>query len=287
MATREIQGHVRELCGLSAPPEPASKVTGAAHGEIRGRQARPLGGACAVACFDAVRAKVRDEGLAWSKAVCFGIGATRAGRKEAPGPWIEQTEGARFWLAAMSELGACGPQDAPVAVVDGLKGFLEVIEPAHPEAAAQACVARPIRRSLACASWKGRKALASELKAACQAPAEAPAASALDVFESGPWGQKHPGIARAWHSAWDRVAPFFAFSAPVRRAICATNAIEGLNSAVRQAPRRRAPCPVGLRPPCARRAAMAAVRHGDQPMPRCNGMNRLTGNGSAKGGPHM
>jgi transposase-like protein len=33
-----------------------------------------------------------------------------------------------------------------------------------------------------------------------------------------------------WRRAWDRVIPFFAFSAAVRRVIYTTNAIEGLHS---------------------------------------------------------
>ncbi len=58
-------------------------------------------------------------------------------------------------------------------------------------------------------------------------------------LRGGPWGQKYPGIARSWRSAWDRVVPFFAFSAPIRRAIYTTNAIESLNSTVRRAIRTR------------------------------------------------
>ena len=87
--------------------------------------------------FDAVRAKVRDEGLARNKAVYLRIGVTCAGRKEVLGLWI------------------------------------------------------------------------------------------------GALGEKYPGIVRSWRSAWDRVVPFFAFSAPIRRAIYTPNAIESLTSTVR------------------------------------------------------
>ena len=83
--------------------------------------------------------------------------------------------------------------------------------------------------------WKERKALSAALKTICQAPTAEAGEAALDAFESGPWGRKYPAIARSWRSAWDRVAPFFAFSEPIRRAVYTTNAIESLNSTVRRA----------------------------------------------------
>ena len=108
MTTREIRGHVEELYGLSVSAELISKVTDAVHEEIREWQTRPLEDVYAVVYFDAVRAKVRDEGLVRNKAVYVGIGVTCAGRKEVLGLWIEQTEGARFWFAVMNELKARG-----------------------------------------------------------------------------------------------------------------------------------------------------------------------------------
>ena len=239
MTTREIQGHVRELYGLSVSPELVSKVTDAVHEEIREWQSRPLEDVYAVVYFDAIRAKVRDEDLVRNKAVYLGIGVTCAGRKEVLGLWIEQTEGARFWFAVMNELKARGLRDVLIADVDGLKGFPEAIESVYPEATVQTCIVHMIRHSLAHASWKERKSLAAALKAIYQAPTEAAAAAALDGFEACHWGQKYPGIVRSWRSAWDRVVPFFAFSAPIRRTIYTTNAIESLNSAVRRAIRTR------------------------------------------------
>ena len=44
------------------------------------------------------------------------------------GIWIEQTEGAKFWLRVMNELKTRGAQDILIAVIDGLKGFPDAIE---------------------------------------------------------------------------------------------------------------------------------------------------------------
>ena len=114
----------------------------------------------AIVYFDAVRAKVRDEGLVRNKAVYLGVGVTCAGRKEVPGLWIEHTEGARFWYTVMNELKVRGLQDVLIAVVDGLKGFPETIESVHPEAVVQTCIVHLIRHSPAYTSWKERKTLA-------------------------------------------------------------------------------------------------------------------------------
>ncbi len=143
---------MRELYGLSVSPELVSKVTDAVHDEIREWQARPLDDVYAIVYFDAVRAKIRDEGLVRNKAVYLGIGVTCTGRKEVLGLWIEQTEGARFWFAVMNELKARGLLDVLIAVVDGLKGFPEAIESVYPEAVAQTCIVHLIRHSLAYAS---------------------------------------------------------------------------------------------------------------------------------------
>ena len=135
---------------------------------------------------------MRDEGLVRNKAVYLAIGVTCMGRKEVLGLWIEQTEGAKFWLSVMNELKARGVADVLVAVVDGLRGFPDAIEAVFPQATVQTCIVHLIRRSLAYASYKERKPLAAALKAIYRAPTEAAAAEALDAFEAGPWGEKVP-----------------------------------------------------------------------------------------------
>ncbi len=140
--------------------------------------------------------------------------------------WLAREEGAKFWLSVMNELGSRGGQDVPVAVVDGLKGFPEAIEAVFPDAVAQTCIVHLMRHSLARAAWKERRELAAAIRPIHQAPTAEAAAAALDGFEAGPWNGKYPAIAGSWRAAWDRVVPFFAFSAAIRRAVYTTNAIE-------------------------------------------------------------
>ena len=193
----------------------------------------------AIVYFDAVSVKIRDEGMVQNKVVYLAIGVTCAGYKQVLGLWMEQTEGARFWLSVMNELKTRGLQDVLKVVVDGLKGSPEAIEAVYPQATVQTCIVHLIRYSLAHGSWKERKPLAAALRLIYRAPTVAAAKEELEAFEAGPWGQKYPAIARSWRSCWEQIIPFFAFSEPIRRAIYTTNAIESLNSTVRRAVRTR------------------------------------------------
>jgi putative transposase len=73
--------------------------------------------------------KIRNEGMVNNRAVYLAIGVRCSGHKEILGLWIEQTEGAKFWLRVMTEIHNCATQDILIAVVDGLKK-----DPSDPDA---------------------------------------------------------------------------------------------------------------------------------------------------------
>ena len=176
-----------------------------------------------------LRLKIRDEGLVRNKAVCLAIGISCNGDKEVLGLWIEQTEGAKFWLRVMNELKARGTGDLLIAVVDGLKGFPEAITTVFPDCVAQTCLVHLIRYSLQFASWKERKGLAKAIRAIYSAASAEAAAAELDRFEPGPNGQRYAAAVHSWRRRWEEVIPFFAFSPEVRKIIYTTNAIESLH----------------------------------------------------------
>ena len=95
---REIRGHLQELHGVEVSPDLIGRVTDAVLEEVRDWQNRPLDAVYPVVFFDALRVKIRDEGLVRNKAVYLALGITCRGEKEVLGLWIEQTEGAKFWL---------------------------------------------------------------------------------------------------------------------------------------------------------------------------------------------
>ena len=102
MSVREIQGHLRDLYGVDVSADLVSAVTDAVLEEIAEWQNRPLEPLYALVFFDAIRVKVRDEGVVRNKAVYVALGVRPDGTKEILGLWIEQTEGAKFWLRVMS-----------------------------------------------------------------------------------------------------------------------------------------------------------------------------------------
>jgi putative transposase len=235
MSTREIQGHVREIYGLDISPDLVSAVTDSVIDEVTTWQSRPLEPTYAVVFFDALRVKIRDEGMVKNKAVYLAIGLRCSGHKEILGLWIEQTEGAKFWLRVMTELKTRGLNDILIAVVDGLKGFPDAITAVFPKTVVQTCIVHLIRYSMQFASWKERKVIAAALKPIYRAESAEAAKQQLDEFADGPWGRKYPPIAQSWRRNWEHVIPFFAFPPEVRRIIYTTNAIESLNSQVRKA----------------------------------------------------
>jgi len=239
MSTREIQGHLRELYGLDVSPDLVSAVTDAVLEEVTEWRNRPLEALYPLIFFDAIRIKVRDEGTVRNKAVYVALGVRPDGTKEVLGLWIEQSEGAKFWLRVMNELKGRGVEDVLIAVVDGLKGFAEAITAVFPQAQVQTCVVHLIRYSLAFVSYKDRKAVAAALKQIYKAKDADDGKAALDAFDKSPWGNKYPAIAQSWRRNWAEVIPFFAFQDDVRRIIYTTNSIESLNAKLRRAVRTR------------------------------------------------
>ena len=235
MTVREIQGHLMELYGLDVSPDLISTVTDAVMETVAEWQNRPLETSYPLIFFDAMRVKIRDEGLVRNKAVYLALGVQADGTKDILGIWIETTEGAKFWLRVMNELKNRGVEDILITVVDGLKGFPEAINAVFPQALVQTCIVHLIRHSLEFVSWKDRKPLVPALREIYRAKDADAGLAALDAFEAGDWGKKYPAITGAWRRNWDRVIPFFAFPEAVRKIIYTTNAIEALNSSLRRA----------------------------------------------------
>jgi len=239
MSTREIVGHLRDLYGIDISPDLISAVTDAVLEEVAAWQARPLEAIYPLVFFDALRVKIRDEGLVRNKAVHIALGVRADGTKEILGLWLEQNEGAKFWLRVMNELKNRGVEDVLIAVVDGLKGFPDAITAVFPRATVQTCIVHLLRHSLDFVSWKDRKPVAAGLKDIYRAVDTAAGEAALIAFEEGYWGKKYPAIGQSWRRAWSEVVPFYAFPGDVRRILYTTNAIEALNAKLRRAVRAR------------------------------------------------
>jgi putative transposase len=234
MTVREIQGYLAEMYATEVSAEFISKVTEAVAEEVTAWQNRPLEPMYPVVFFDALRVKIRDEGVVRNKAVYLALGVLPDGRRDVLGIWIEQSEGAKFWLKVFNELASRGVNDILIAVVDGLKGLAEAIEIAFARTTVQTCIVHLIRNSLEYASWKHRKAVARALRPIYSAATAEAALQELDDFERGEWGEKYPTIVQSWRRAWQHVIPFFAFPPLVRKVVYTTNVIESLHMQLRK-----------------------------------------------------
>ena len=234
MTIREIQSFLVEQYGTEVSPEFISSVTDAVMTEVTAWQARPLEPMYPVVFFDCLRVKIREDAVVRNKAIYLALGILPDGTRDILGLWIESTEGAKFWMKVFNDLKTRGVADILIAVTDGLKGMGEALEAVFPATTLQTCIVHLIRNSLDYASWKERKALAAAIKPIYTAPSAEAAQAELDSFAAGPWGTKFPTVVAAWRRAWDKVIPFFAFPAPIRRVIYTTNAIESVNARLRK-----------------------------------------------------
>ena len=234
MTVREIQGFLAEMYSMDVSPDLISSVTDAVMSEVAAWQSRPLEQVYPVVFFDALRVKIREDAVVRSKAVYLALGVLPDGTRDILGIWIENTEGAKFWMKVFNDLKTRGCNDILIAVTDGLKGMPEALGAVFPATTLQTCIVHLIRNSLDYASWKDRKALAAAIKPIYTAPSAKAAQAELDAFEHGQWGAKFPTVVASWRRAWDRVIPFFAFPPEVRRVIYTTNAIESVNARLRK-----------------------------------------------------
>ena len=238
MTVREIQGHLKELYAVEVSPDLISRVTDAVLEEVKDWQNRPLDPVYPLVIFDALRVKIRDEGVVKNKAVYLALGMNVDGIKEVLGLWIEQTEGAKFWLRVMTELKNRGVADILIAAVDGLKGFPEAINSVFPKAQIQTCIVHLVRHSLRFVPWKDRKEVAADLKAVYRAETVEVAQENLREFEAK-WDGKYPTIGQSWRRNWEQIIPFLAYPQEIRKVIYTTNAIESLNRSLRKAVKAR------------------------------------------------
>jgi len=209
MTTRDIQDHLQEIYGVEISADLVSTVTDGVLTDVKEWQSRPLDEVYPVLYLDATIVKVRSEGRVINKSAYLAIGINIEGLKDVLGIWLEQSEGAKFWLKIMTELKNRGVRDIFIACVDGLKGFPEAIEATFPQAEVQLCIVHMIRGSLRFVSWKDRKAVTADLKTIYQAATAEQAQANLENFAQK-WDGRYPTISRSWRANWQRLIPLFA-----------------------------------------------------------------------------
>jgi putative transposase len=233
MTTRDIQAQLQELYGVEVSPALISNVTEAVMEEVRQWQTRPLEAVYPIVYLDCLVVKVKENQRVHNKAIYLALGVTLSGNKELLGMWLSQNEGAKFWLAVLTELQNRGVKDLFIACVDGLTGFPEAIESVYPQTRVQLCMVHMVRNSLRYVSHKHMQEVATDLKAIYSSATEEEAELNLELLAEK-WDGLYPSISKSWRAQWTRVIPLFAFPADIRRVIYTTNAIESLNMTLRK-----------------------------------------------------
>jgi transposase-like protein len=238
MSTRDIQDTVRELYGAEVSHSLVSEVTQSVMEEVQEWQNRPLDKIYPIVWLDAIAVKVHKDSRVASMNVHIALGVGMSGHKELLGMWIAESEGAKFWAQALSELSSRGVKDVFVFCVDGLTGFPQAIKGVFPNADIQLCLVHMMRQSLSSVPDKDRREVSADLKKIYHAASEETAREALEEF-SGKWDKKYPSISPKWRSHWEELITIFKYPHDIRRVIYTTNAIESLNMVIRKGIRGR------------------------------------------------
>lgn len=224
----QISDHIEEIYGVGFSKATISAVTDKILPMLQEWRVRPLEEVYPFIFLDAIHYKVKDEGRYVSKAFYTVLGVRTDGKKEILGLYLNESEGAKFWLQVLSDLQNRGVKDILIASVDGLKGFPEAINSVFPNTQVQLCIVHQIRNSLKFIGSANQKQFAKELKSVYQAFTKEEAEIELDILEEK-WGKKYPIVFQSWRNKWDNLSLYFQYPEDIRRVIYTTNIIESVH----------------------------------------------------------
>jgi len=234
-----------DMYGIEITDPMISQITDKIIPQIQEWQTRKLEKLYPIIYLDAIHFKVRGEGTVSTKAAYIVLGIDLNGKKDILGMWIGDEEGAKFWLAVLTELNSRGVEDILIACCDNLSGFSEAIKSVFPKTIIQKCVVHQIRNSLKYIVSKDQKAFLGDLKKVYRAATKQEAEmNLLDLGEH--WGKKYPLVIKSWENNWSELSAYFEFSAPIRKIIYTTNAIEGLNRQIRKVTKNKSVFPTRM-----------------------------------------
>ena len=234
LTTGEISAHFAEIYGASVSKETISRITDKVLEEMQEWVARPLESIYAAIFIDAIVVKVRDGQVA-NRPFYAAIGVTLAGERDILGLWAGTGgEGAKFWMAVLTDLKNRGVNDSFFVVCDGLKGLPDVVSNVWPQALIQTCIIHLIRNTFRLTSRRYWDEIKRDLKPIYTAVNATAARAAFDDL-ADKWGTRYPAVIRLWDTAWAEFIPFLDYDVEIRTVICSTNAIESLNARYRRA----------------------------------------------------
>src|SRR5690625_1302318 len=233
MSLRDISSHIQEMYDTQLSHTVLSQITDRIIPHVKAWQSRPLEPVYCIVWLDAMHYKVRSEGRIEHRAVYNILGINRNGYKQVLGSYISESEGANFWLQVLTDLQNRGLEDILIACTDNLNGFTEAILSVYPKAEVQSCIVHQIRNSLKYVASKDQKAFMKDLKRVYKADTLDMAELALDEL-ADTWRSKYPIVIDSWRNNWEKLTTYFQYSAPIRKLIYTTNAVEGYHRQIRK-----------------------------------------------------
>lgn len=238
LTTGEISAHFEQIYGASVSKETVSRITDKVLEEMNEWAARPLEGVYAAIFIDAIVVKIRDGQVA-NRPIYAAIGVTLDGEKDVLGLWAGPGgEGAKFWMAVLTEIKNRGVNDVFFLVCDGLKGLPDAVGNVWPLTTVQTCIIHLLRNTFRLASKRDWDELKRDVKPIYTAVNAGAARIALDELTEK-WGTRYRAMIQLWENAWNEFIPFLDYDIEIRKVICSTNAIESLNARYRRAVKAR------------------------------------------------
>jgi putative transposase len=232
MTTRDIQAHMSEIYGIDVSPAMISTITDKVMPLVQEWQARPLSPQYAIVCLDGIHFKIRDTGRIVNKCCYTVLGVNTEGKREILGLWINEAEGAKFWLEVLTEIRNRGVEDIIIACVDGLSGFSDAIHTVFPRTDVQQCIVHQIRNTVKYIPHKHKEKFCRDLRAVYTAPTEEAGLTALAAVKAQ-WPQ-YAVYLKSWEDKWHELSPMFHYPADIRKIMYTTNAIENLHRQLRK-----------------------------------------------------
>ena len=233
MSYSDIKQFLDEVYGLSLSPAQLSEITDKIIPELEQWQSRPLEPMYAMAWFDAVHYKVREQGAVKPKAVYNVLAVNMEGERELLGIYVSESESARFWLSVMEDLQLRGVADILIACTDNLKGFSDAISSVFPQTTVQSCIVHQVRNTLKYASHKDYQPLITDMRAIYGSSNLENGEAKLEEFVKK-WGAKYPVAVKSWQENWYKLSSFFEFGKDIRKLMYTTNPIENVHRQMRK-----------------------------------------------------
>ena len=267
MTTSDIQAEIEDLYGITISPSMVSRITDKVMESAVEWQNRSLDKVYPIVYLDAMYFKVRSNGKIVNKAVYICLGYNMQGYKEILGSWVDEAEGAKFWLKICTDLKNRGVREILIACMDGLKGLPEAIKTVFPSVNIQTCIVHQIRNSVKYIASKDKKEFIKDLKCVYKASTEELALAQLDNLKDK-WGDKYAIVIDSWYNNWNHLSTFFTFSPEIRKMIYTTNTLEGFNRQIRKYTKTRTVFPTDESlSKCVYLATMEIIEKWTQPTP--------------------